>query len=115
MTSTPEPATQSSTSRMVVLAAVTSMFVACGVSEREDRADLVLTGGNVVTMNEAAPSAEAIAVRGDRILAVGTIEEIGPFIGSDTRQGAAAAIRGARHPGMPGGRIDRRARSRRLP
>lgn len=85
MTSTSEPAAPSSPRRLIVLATMTSMFVACGVSERQNLADLVLTGGNVVTMREAAPSAEAIAVRGDRIVAVGTTEEIGPFIGTDTR------------------------------
>ena len=40
------------------------------------RADLVLVGGNVLTMNPLQPSAEAIAVKGDRIIKVGTNEAI---------------------------------------
>ena len=35
-------------------------------------ADLVLTGGKVTTVDPQCPTAEAIAVQGDRILAVGT-------------------------------------------
>ena len=34
-------------------------------------ADLVLRNGKIVTMNAAAPAAQAIAVRGDRIVALG--------------------------------------------
>ena len=39
-------------------------------------ADLVITGGNVLTMDADNPVAEAVAVRGDRILAVGSNEDI---------------------------------------
>ena len=35
-------------------------------------ADLVLRNGKVVTMNSAAPVAQALAVRGDRIAALGS-------------------------------------------
>ena len=35
-------------------------------------ADLVLRNGKIVTMNPAQPTAQAIAVRGDRITALGT-------------------------------------------
>ncbi|MFP4622860.1 MAG: amidohydrolase [Gemmatimonadota bacterium] len=48
-------------------------------------ADLVLRGGHVVTVDSTLPEAEAVAVRGDRILAVGTDEEIAPYIEDDTR------------------------------
>ena len=49
-----------------------------------DAADLVLTGGRVVTVDDANPLAEAVAVRGDRILAVGTSAEIARHVGDDT-------------------------------
>ncbi|RLA25744.1 MAG: amidohydrolase, partial [Gammaproteobacteria bacterium] len=39
-------------------------------------ADLIVTGGNILTMNPWNPTVEALAVRGERILAVGTNEEI---------------------------------------
>ena len=41
-----------------------------------DMADMIVTGGNVVTMNPWKPTAEALAIQGDRILAVGSNEEI---------------------------------------
>ncbi len=48
-------------------------------------ADLVLIRGNVVTMDPARPHAEAIAIRGDRIVAVGARHEIGQYIGPKTQ------------------------------
>ncbi|GAB4288826.1 MAG: amidohydrolase [Roseovarius sp.] len=40
------------------------------------RADLIILGGRVLTMDPARPTAEAVAVAGERILAVGTRAEI---------------------------------------
>ncbi len=51
----------------------------------DEPADLVLRGGKVVTLNDRQPEAEALAVRGDRIVAVGTSAEIQPLIGPKTR------------------------------
>ncbi len=48
-------------------------------------ADLVLLHGKVVTLDEARPDAQALAVRGDRIVAVGSDDEIAGFVGSSTR------------------------------
>jgi len=48
-------------------------------------ADLVLINGNVATMNEARPRAEAVAVRGRRIVLVGTTEDVRKLIGDKTR------------------------------
>ncbi|MFH1679922.1 MAG: amidohydrolase [Candidatus Eisenbacteria bacterium] len=50
----------------------------------EEAATLLLTGGRVVTMDPANPEAEAVAIRGDAIAAVGTNEEIGRYRGKDT-------------------------------
>jgi predicted amidohydrolase YtcJ len=47
-------------------------------------ADLVLMGGNVLTMGSSQPSAEAVAVKKDRIVQVGTNEEINSWIGKNT-------------------------------
>jgi predicted amidohydrolase YtcJ len=49
------------------------------------RADLVLVDGNVLTMCSSQPSAEAVAVKKDRIVKVGTNEEINSWIGDDTK------------------------------
>ena len=47
-------------------------------------ADLVLTGGRVVTVDDALPEAEALAVTGYAITAVGTNEEIAGYVGPST-------------------------------
>ncbi|MFC9974057.1 amidohydrolase [Spirillospora sp. NPDC127200] len=51
---------------------------------RNDHADLVLTGGTVRTHDPARPRAEAVAVSGGRIVAVGGAEEVGERIGPRT-------------------------------
>jgi predicted amidohydrolase YtcJ len=48
-------------------------------------ADLVLMGGNVLTMNPSQPHAEAIAIKKDRIVKVGTNVEIIQWIGKNTK------------------------------
>lgn len=47
-------------------------------------ADLVLLGGRVVTVDDDLPEAEAVAVRGDRIAAVGDTGDIERYLGPDT-------------------------------
>ena len=48
-------------------------------------ADLVLRNGKIVTVDERYGTVQAIAVRADRILAVGTNEEIAEHIGPQTK------------------------------
>jgi predicted amidohydrolase YtcJ len=48
-------------------------------------ADLILHNAKIYTADDAKPRAEAIAVRGDRIVAVGTSAEILSFKGASTR------------------------------
>jgi len=48
-------------------------------------ATLVLNNGRVVTADDARPVAEAIAVNGDTIVALGTNAEIGRYIGPSTQ------------------------------
>lgn len=50
----------------------------------DPRADLVLMGGKVVTVDPACPEAQAVAIRGDRFFAVGSNEEIQSLIGPGT-------------------------------
>lgn len=50
----------------------------------EDAADLVLRGGRVVTVDSTMPEAQAIAVRGHTIVAVGSNADMDAYIGSDT-------------------------------
>src|SRR3954465_596335 len=48
-------------------------------------ADLVLTNGRIVTVEDGQPEVEAMAVSGDRIEALGTSADIGKLIGPSTR------------------------------
>ena len=48
-------------------------------------ADLVLRNGKIVTMNPAAPTAQAIAVRGDKITALGADRAAQQWIGPNTK------------------------------
>jgi hypothetical protein len=70
-------------SRAFVLLACVTAAAAC---QRPDPADLVLSGGHVVTMDAARPTAEAVAVRGDRIVAVGSDADIEQFVGPSTER-----------------------------
>ena len=49
-------------------------------------ADLILVNGNVITVDSADRVAQAVAVRGDRIVAVGPTDEIERFAGPKTRR-----------------------------
>lgn len=49
------------------------------------QADIVFLGGDIHTMDDQVPSATALAVRGERILAVGDDASIRSLIGSNTR------------------------------
>lgn len=51
----------------------------------DDPADLVIWGGKIVTVDERTPAVEALAIRGDRIVAVGPRESIASLVGDDTR------------------------------
>ena len=48
-------------------------------------ADIVFKNGNVYTANDKSPQAEAIAVKADRIVFVGTNAEAQKYVGSNTR------------------------------
>ncbi|MFQ5793176.1 MAG: amidohydrolase, partial [Acidobacteriota bacterium] len=65
-----------------------TMFVAmsplwaCG--PRVEPADLVLRHGKIVTVDPDSPQAQALAVRGDRLIAVGGDDTIEPYTGPNT-------------------------------
>jgi predicted amidohydrolase YtcJ len=48
-------------------------------------ADLIYSGGPIITVNDAQPTAEAVAVRGGRILAIGTRDQVQATRGPGTR------------------------------
>ncbi len=67
----------------IVLVSAFAALAGCA-GEPEVTADLVLRNGKVVTVDEAVPDGEAIALHGDTILAVGSDEEISRYVGNDT-------------------------------
>jgi predicted amidohydrolase YtcJ len=80
--------------KICVLVALCSLL-ACAPAE--EPADMVLMGGRIVTMDDANPEAEALAARGQKVVAVGTLEAVSRFIGPDTEVidlGGALAVPG---------------------
>jgi predicted amidohydrolase YtcJ len=69
-----------------VLATLTAVSALAGACSRPPRlaADLVVTGANVWTGNQAQPAAMAVAVIGDRIVDVGAADEIERWRGPNT-------------------------------
>ena len=61
-------------------------LLAAGAAAQQPTADVILVNGTVVTVDSAKPTAQAIAVRGDRILAVGTNAEIERLATKSTRR-----------------------------
>jgi len=64
-----------------LLAPALLLLAACGTAP----ADMVITNGHVVTVDDARPEAEAVAIAGDTIIAVGSTEDILAFVGRHTR------------------------------
>ena len=55
-----------------------------GPVSAQEVADTLYLGGTIITVNDAAPRAEAVAVKNGLILAVGTASELSGYRGSDT-------------------------------
>jgi len=61
---------------------VTAFF---GCAKKENPADLILMNGRIVTVDKDLPEADALAVKGDRIIAVGSYKKIRAYRGGSTR------------------------------
>ncbi len=82
---------------MLVLSAAAAFAWTVGPSAQSpavEPASLVVRNGTILTVDDAAPEARALAIRGDRIVAVGTDAHVASFVGPATRvidlQGATA-------------------------
>ena len=84
---------------MAAIAAASLASCAAGVSRgAPGAADLILTNARVYTVEPDLPWAEAVAIGGGRILAVGSAAELGRLRGPGTRSvdlGGRLARRGA--------------------
>jgi predicted amidohydrolase YtcJ len=70
----------------ILLLIVTALLVSFApVSQRVTPADLVFKNGNIYTANDRAPTAQAIAVKGDRIVFVGSNAAAQRYVGGSTR------------------------------
>jgi predicted amidohydrolase YtcJ len=61
-----------------------AFLAATACLQRVEPADLVITNGTVATVDETRPRAAGLAVRGETIVAVGSIDEIKAYIGPKT-------------------------------
>ena len=82
---------------MFVLLAVAALAGASGLVSAQQpnagqgaaaaaRADIILTNGKVITVDEKFSIAQAVAIRGDRVLAVGTNQQLNALAGPTTRR-----------------------------
>ena len=77
---------------LVAAAAVATPFVvrgsafAQGGTSQQPTADLILTNGKIITVDDRFSIAQAVAVRGDRIVAVGTNQEVARLAGPSARR-----------------------------
>ena len=69
---------------MVILGIVFLLGLAEGCATKVQPADLVLTNGKIVTMDASLPQAEALAVRGGKIVEVGKAKTIGRYVSPAT-------------------------------
>lgn len=67
----------------ILLSILLFSFVPAGT--KVEPADLILTNANVYTANDQQPNAEAIAVKGDRIIFAGSNAEVKKYQGAQTR------------------------------
>lgn len=67
---------------LILIISIIISFSSC--AQKKEPADLVLRNGKIVTVDEGKPEAQALAVRGDIIVAVGSNRQIKPYINQET-------------------------------
>ena len=70
---------------MLVLLVIWVMNASTFVSAQEQIADVIYTGGDIVTMNDIHPTAEALAIKDGKILRVGSKADMDTCKGKDTK------------------------------
>ncbi len=69
--------------RRTLLTSLITFGIVAG-AQAQEAADRVFIGGNIVTMDPANADAEALAIRGDKIIYVGDEDGLGPFTDDQT-------------------------------
>ncbi len=72
--------------RLTVLLAglLLSLLTGCGGSAPENPADVILFGGRIITLDSASTIAQAVAIRSERIMAVGSDRQVRALQGPQT-------------------------------
>jgi predicted amidohydrolase YtcJ len=68
---------------LIITLSITIMILSVSCAQKE-KADLVIINGKVLTIDEKNPTAQAIAIKGETIIAVGTTKEISGYIDQRT-------------------------------
>lgn len=74
----------SKTLSILVLCLISACNLGSQTAKPSESATLVLHNGTIATVDETAPEVQALAVKGDRILALGSDAEIKAYIGDST-------------------------------
>jgi predicted amidohydrolase YtcJ len=64
---------------------LSAVLVTCGSLFAEDPADRIWSGGTIITMNDAAMTAQAVAERDGKIVAVGSVDDVMKLKGDKTQ------------------------------
>ncbi len=67
--------------RLIYLLLALVILASCS---QQEKADILIKGGTIYTVDEKQPSVEAVAVKGNKIIAVGTAADLEKFIGDKT-------------------------------
>jgi len=66
--------------KKIIISLSTIIMIVSGAYAQTEKADLVIINGKVLTIDKDNPSAEAIAIKGEKVIAVGKTSEISALI-----------------------------------
>ncbi|MEM8575689.1 MAG: hypothetical protein AAGF48_13775 [Pseudomonadota bacterium] len=64
---------------------IVALLVFPNLAIAQEVADTIFSGGPILTIDDAAPTAEAVAVKGGRIIAVGALADVERHNGDNTK------------------------------
>lgn len=70
----------------LVVGSLCAVAAASTLHAQQAPPDLILSNGKIITVDEKFSIAQAVAIRGDRIVAVGTTQDIARLAGPNTRR-----------------------------
>lgn len=70
---------------VAIAVAIVAAFAMSPSAPQVGTADLVFKNGNIYTVNEKQPTAEAVAIKADRIVFVGSNRDVQKYVGKKTR------------------------------